>query len=349
MVSTALIVPFDPYDPANPTNASQLPLRLASLAAVTRAAGHRCEVIDGVGRAYGHRYRYGELFHLHGMEFADAIAAIPEDVEVVGVSMMFSQTLPPFRAFIAELREQRPDAWIILGGEGVSGLADLLLDTCPVDAIVLGQGEGPWSEILSARDAGEGLPALPNIATRGRTEIAVRNVRAPNPFSDLAALPFPDWTGFTLDAYWSEGRSHMAGGQTRYLPIAASRGCPFKCKFCTAATTWSMQRYRPAAAVVAEMVAMKERWGIEHFSFADLSLTTDIKWFKTFLNELEAADLGIAWAVPPGVRAQRLDRETLAQAQRTGLIHLQIAPETGSPRVAKWVDKRLTIRRRHLC
>lgn len=343
MVSTALIVPFDPYDPANPTNASQLPLRLACLAAVTRQAGHTCEVIDGVGRRYGHRWRFGELWNLHGMEIEEAIDAIPEGTDVIGVSMMFSQTLPPFRDFIAALRKRFPNSWIVLGGEGVSGVADRLLETCPVDAIVLGQGEGPWSEILRARDEGQALPALPNVATRQHAELDARDVRAPDAFADLAALPLPDWTGFAMESYWSEGRSHMAGGQTRYLPIAASRGCPFKCKFCTAATTWSTQRYRPTSAVVAEMVEMKRTWGVDHFSFADLSLTTDIKWFKRFLTELDGANLGITWTVPPGVRAQRLDRETLALAQRTGLIHLQIAPETGSPRVAKWVDKRLTI------
>ena len=84
----------------------------------------------------------------------------------------------------------------------------------------------------------------------------------------------------------------------------------------------------------------QEALGIEFFSFNDLSITTRIAWFEEFVDALIEADLGTHWAVPAGIRAQRLSYDLLVRAKRSGMTHLQIAPETGSAKVLEWIDKR---------
>lgn len=112
MAHVTLLVPFDPIGKLNPSNASELPLRLAYLAATTRALGHRVTVIDGVGEGFGHRWDHGEGFHLHGLAIPALVARVPEGTDVVGVSMMFSQTWPPVRALLRALRRRLPRARI---------------------------------------------------------------------------------------------------------------------------------------------------------------------------------------------------------------------------------------------
>ncbi len=343
MAHVALIVPFDPIQLANPSNATQPPLRLACLAATTRALGHEVTVIDGVGERLGQTWHWGLGIWLEGLRVHELVPRVPLDVQVVGLSMMFTQTYPAVREVIRGLRERLPDATIVLGGEGVTGIADVVLREVPVDAVIVGEGEGPWIRLLAALDAGQPLSAIPNVVTPGVSYEQARAMRDTGGVEHLDQLPWPDWDGIPLEKYFTQQKIHSATSTSRALPIVASRGCPFKCMFCTAPSTWGNQRYRSPSDVVAEMASHIQERGIEFFSFNDLSMTTKLSWFSDFLDELLAADLGTSWAVPAGVRAQKLSYDLLLRAKRSGMTHLQIAPETGSPRVLEWNDKRFDL------
>jgi anaerobic magnesium-protoporphyrin IX monomethyl ester cyclase len=344
MGHVALIVPFDPSHPANPSNATQPPLRLACMSATTRALGHKVTVIDGVGEGFGQTWHWGLGIHLHGLKPDEVVARVPLDVDVIGVSMMFTQTYPPIREVIRGLRKRVPDAAIIMGGEGVTGIADEVVREVPVDAVVVGEGEGPWIRMLAALEAGESLNNIPNVVTAAVPYHAAREMKDKGGVDHLDQLPWPDWDGIPLETYFTQQKIHSATSMARALPIMASRGCPFKCKFCTAPSTWGSQRYRSPEDVVAEMAARIKEHRIEFFTFNDLSMTTKISWFSDFLDELIRADLNTQWAVPAGIRAQKLSFDLLDRAKRSGMTHLQIAPETGSVRVLDWIDKRFDLK-----
>jgi len=340
MAEVAILVPFDPVHLANPSNATQPPLRLACLAATTRALGHRVTAIDGVGRGLGQRWTFGRRFHLHGLRIPELVAAVPAGADVIGVSMMFTQTYPPVRELLRQLRASHPRAAILLGGEGVTGIADVIVRETPVDGVIVGEGEGPWIRCLGALEAGESIGGIPNVVTSTVPYADARAQRDDGGIDHLDRLPRPDWSDVPLDRYWKQQKIHAATAWSRYLPMAASRGCPFQCRFCTAPATWGSQRYRSAEDVVDEMRGHVRDLGIEFFSFNDLSMTTKMSWFDGYVDHLIDADLGAHWAVPAGIRASRLSRDLLQRAKRSGMSHLQIAPETGSSRVLAWIDKR---------
>ena len=344
MGHVALVVPFDPIHPANPSNATQPPLRLACLSATTRALGHKVTVLDGVGEGFGRQWHWGLGIHLHGLSIDEVVARVPEDVDVIGLSMMFTQTYPPIREVIRGLRRRLPGVAIIMGGEGVTGIADRVVHEVPVDAVVVGEGEGPWIRILAALESGESLNNIPNVVTCDVPYHDARAMKDTGGVDHLDQLPWPDWDGVPLETYFTQQKIHSATSAARALPMMASRGCPFKCKFCTAPSTWGNQRYRSPEDVVAEMAARIRDNRIEFFSFNDLSMTTKITWFSDFLDELIRADLGTQWAVPAGIRAQKLSYDLLDRAKRSGMTHLQIAPETGSMRVLDWIDKRFDLK-----
>jgi len=346
MANVTLIVPFDPSPAGNPSNLSQPPLRLAYLSAVTKARGHRVTVVDGVGEGYGNMWIYGDVFPMFGLTIPELVARAPLDTDVVGLSLMFTQTYPAVRELLRELRVRLPSATFVIGGEGVSGLSELVLAETSADAIVVGEGEWAWVEILDALAAGRALSGIPNVVTRGHGECETRGpVKGGMAMSaEVDALPFPDWEDIPLTAYWSRRMSHGATPADRYLPIIASRGCPYKCVFCTAPTTWRSQRYRSPENIVAEMRQYRERFGIEYFTFNDLSMSTNIRWFEAFIDCLLEANLGVQWAVPAGVRCtERITPELMKKARAAGLIYLQVAPETGSKPVLEWLDKRFSL------
>lgn len=344
MLRIALVVPFDPIMPSNPSFATQPPLRLAYLAAVTRQLGHQTTVIDGVGLGYEQRWPFGSGFVLNGLTFDQIIDRIPQDVDVVGVSMLFTQTYPPIKALIGRIKNNCPQALTVLGGEGVSGIADFMIQDCDVDAIVVGEGENAWAQILERTSTGQPIDSLFSVVLKNSQERPVHDrIRQAGPYDDLDALPFPDWSDIPLERYWKHREGAAASSHGVYLPVAASRGCPYKCRFCTASTTWGRQRYRSAENVIAELKTLVQRYGIRSVTFNDLSISTDRTWFQDFVEKMLESELDLEWNVPTGIRAYGLRRDLLQKAADSGLNYVQIAPETGSPKVMEWLKKKLPL------
>jgi len=333
------MVPFDPDAGSDVTSRSLPPLRLAYLAATCRKAGHRVTVIDGVGLGLESRWSWSPDFPVRGLTFGELIAAIPSDVTVLGISMMFSRIYPVVRELVRRIRAARPHLVIVLGGEGCTSLGEFILSETPADAVVTGEGELPIVRLLARVDDGAGIDGIPNVVTRAAALVDAKDNRT----LSIDEIPAPDWDGIPLDAYWEDGRPPGAAVSPRYLPFMASRGCPFGCKFCTAPSTWGYQRYGSIETAINQLREQRDRYGVDYFIFNDLSITTNIKWFEAFVDSFIAADLSIRWAVPAGVRAQRLSAELLRKCKQSGLVFLQISPETGSERVISWLEKAMSL------
>jgi radical SAM superfamily enzyme YgiQ (UPF0313 family) len=115
-----------------------------------------------------------------------------------------------------------PSIHVTMGGVHAGAMARAILETVPVvDSIVIGEGEGSYSDLLRALDAGEGSAPPEGVLWRGSDgaiegqEIG-RAVRA----SDVPVL--------TLDPalLWPENRGRYVG-----LPFMRGR-CPKPCTFC---------------------------------------------------------------------------------------------------------------------
>jgi anaerobic magnesium-protoporphyrin IX monomethyl ester cyclase len=338
-----LMTAFDPYSPTNPSHVIQPPLGLACMVAFTRSLGHYVDVIDGVGLAQHQTWSFTPKFHYRGLTVDQLLALVPEDVDLVGVSVMYTYCYPGVRSFVQRLKAKRPNLTVVLGGEGFSGIARTVIDESHADAIVIGEGEVPFREILARIDTGTGFDDIPNVITPSNVrEILVK----PSATAEKSPgrLPAPDWNGIPLEDYWNNHNAHgPISHRERYLPLTASRGCAFRCKFCTAPSTWGFQRYRPAEDVIDEVREMRDRYGLKAILFNDLSISTDLRWFEDFIDKFAAAELGLLWQIPSGIRAHKLTVELLSTAKRAGMTHLQLSPETGSERVMDWIEKRFSL------
>lgn len=343
MARVTLMVPFDPLMGASVGNNTMPPLRLALLAGTCRAAGHETTVIDGVGLGFERRYTWGDGFHLEGLGFAELIERIPAGTGVLGLSMMFSQSYPPVRALLREIRRRRPELTIVAGGEGMTGIADLAVAESGLDAVVVGEGEGPFLDLVDAVERCDGLGALANVVTRERRAADVVDPRDKGRFPDPDAIAPADWRDVPLARYWEGDRVHGVNVTGRFVPMIATRGCPYKCRFCTAPGTWGMQRYLSHENVVRQIERHRAEHDVEHIVFTDLSLTTSQRWFEGFVDHLLTLSPRIKWSVPSGIRAERLSADLLRRAKESGLVYLQISPETGSEEVMSWVDKRMRV------
>jgi len=133
-------------------------------------------------------------------------------------------------ALIRQLNPVCPNVRFVIGGPEVSFEAkEFLLEHPEVDALVIGEGEKPFLELLQTWQDGHDLLHVPGIAwTKGR-EIMVN----PSPVKPLSLndLPFPyaedeDFTG-------------------RLVYVETTRGCPFNCQYCLSSTFQGVRFLEP--------------------------------------------------------------------------------------------------------
>jgi radical SAM superfamily enzyme YgiQ (UPF0313 family) len=156
------------------------------------------------------------------------------------------------------LKVARPEVMVLLGGPSAGPVAEEILGEHPsVDAIARGEGEGSFVALLEAVLHDQPLSSVPGLIWRDVTGQVVSS-SASAPTVDLAKLPSPYLTG-VLEP---EGRS---------LLLETSRGCRYRCRFCSWAGGLGRLRYRPIQSVAADLAWAAER-GISSVKLADTAI-----------------------------------------------------------------------------
>lgn len=322
------------------------PIGLAYIAAVLRELGHRVQVIDASGEAIDRHEDFdtpvGRLRRV-GLGPDEVVARVVPDVQLIGITHMFLHEWPQVRTLATALRERFPHAFIVLGGENATAFSSWIFEECEaVDACVLGEGEATVAEVAACLAAGEPLDDIDGIALRQPGAPAVSRGLRPR-LRKLAEIPRPAWDLFPLDQYWRYA-DFFGIHRGRSMPMLATRGCPYKCSFCSAPQMWTT-RYlvRDPEDVVDEIQDYVERYQIDSVNFVDLTAVTKRQWTLDFCDALERRQLGIEWQVPVGTRVEALDDEVLQRLYDTGCRYVTFAPESGSKRMLEIYDKRVDV------
>ncbi|AET70852.1 Fe-S oxidoreductase [Desulfosporosinus orientis DSM 765] len=140
--------------------------------------------------------------------------------DIIGFSC-YIWNLKETLALVRQLRPVCPEVRFVIGGPEVSFEAEeFLLDHPEVDALVMGEGEKSFLELLQTWQEGHDPSQVPGLAWRFDGQIIV-NPPSPKALS-LNDLPFPygeeeDFTG-------------------RLVYVETTRGCPFNCQYCLSST-----------------------------------------------------------------------------------------------------------------
>lgn len=304
------------------------PIGLAYLASSLVQAGHDVAAIDAFGEAPFKRTPINSRVSLAGLTIPEILERIPRDVDVVGVSAMFTQEWPTTSLLIDEIANLPSRPLIVVGGEHVTALPKYCLETSKTNICVLGEGEESLLEILK----GFGKAIVGTVTREG-------NHGSRNRIRDIDSIPAPAWDFFPLKNYFD---NHICMGSYRgkSLPIIATRGCPFKCTFCSNPTMWT-QRWiaRSPELVLAEIKQGISQYGAENFEFYDLTAVVRKDWTVQFCKLLIESKLNIAWQFPAGTRSEAIDEEVVDLLYQSGCKNLTYAPESGSNRVLKLIKK----------
>ncbi len=359
------------------------PIGLAYLAAGLEQAGHRVAIIDALGEAPLQRV---ETCHpqlrAHGLTIAQVVERIDPATDLIGVSAMFSQEWPNTEQLIRAIRARFAQTPIVVGGEHATAAWDHVLSTCPaVDLCAIGEGEETIVELaeLAGRGvAGTNVTQLAESHSRdgvcgkgfshqlkviapqscGETVlhasvagIAYRGADGPvcsprrERIRELDQMPRPAWHLTPIETYLAHGFGHGVN-RGRSMPMLATRGCPYRCAFCSNPQMWTT-RYvaREPARVVDEIEDYIARYGAQNIDFYDLTAILRREWILEFCRELDRRHIHITYQLPSGTRSEALDAETLAWLYRTGCRNITYAPESGSRRTLERIRKQVKLPR----
>lgn len=326
---------------SNPVSTVAMPpIGLAYVAGSLEAAGHDVTVVDSVGSAPREFFSFGRM-RVRGLGVNEIVARVPSDAGFIGVSLLFSSYWPLVRELIRALRTRFPRTPLVLGGEHGTGMPKLSLQQTPLDVVVLGEGEETAIELARVFEQGGDLASVSGIAYRLAGEIVVNPRR--NRRRGVDDIPLPAWHLFDIEAYIATNQPHGAP-QGRFMPMLATRGCPFQCTFCTSPQMWTqLWLPRNPVLVVDEIELYQAKYGAVDFQFEDLTAIVRKDWIVKFCDEILRRGLKITFQLPSGTRSEAIDAECAQKLKAAGCHEFAFAPESGDPRILKAIKKQVDL------
>jgi radical SAM superfamily enzyme YgiQ (UPF0313 family) len=334
------------------------PLGLAQMAGCLKAAGHEVRVWDLNIRLWSNRLPQYESMWLWEQShfwnqpsvvdrfFADNRSLIENEIQdllssdsgIVGFSIYGGSCLTALK-IAAEIKKADPGRTIVFGGQYFF-LGDtarrLLEESACVDAVVRGSGETVFPQLAEDLSRG-GLRPRPGLLFRAPEGI-VDGGPSTMP-KNLYDLPFADFTGFPMELYSDKTR----------IPIAASRGCIWACRFCSTREFWEGYSYMSGERIFAEVRHQKSLFpGRAHFEFYDItangrpeSLATFSELAKDFIVP-HLAEKNFKWKINAVLRPE-MTAGLLKLMYEGGCQDVIYGVESGSPAVLKRMNKHFNL------
>ena len=246
---------------------------------------------------------------------------------LVGFSICFSQLLPSL--YMAKLiKEKQPTLPVVFGGSSCSGEVgrSLLKEYKQLDYIIDGEGEERLLTLCQVLD-GKNIALADGILNRTSQKDTTKKIEP----LDIASLPLPDYS-----SYFKEIKHTFPSHPfIPLLPIEFSRGCWWnKCAFCNLNIQWPNYRYKSAARMVTEVMALSQEYESLHFTFTDNALPP--READQFFSEIAQKDVDFNFFAEIRV-TNKLER--LQQYHKGGLTTVQVGIEALSTSLLNKMNK----------
>ncbi len=211
-----------------------------------------------------------------------------EEVDMVGLTAM---TMHATRAYEIADRFRERGITVVMGGLHASSLPHEAKEH--VDAVVIGEAEHVWGDLLSDFQNGQLKPFYKS-----------------DHFCSLKNQPHPRLDLLNKDLYWTVNC------------VQATRGCPFSCDFCSVAQFFGdTYRYRPVDDVVEEIKSLPPGY----CAFVDDNIMGKPSYAKELFQKL--TPLKRTWTSQGSINMAK-DPALLKMAVKSGCYALFVGIET---------------------
>ncbi len=264
-------------------------------------------------------------------EFKDELLQLSDKVKAVGISTTFIVDWDDLRNVALFIRKYLPEIKIIVGGPLAFLLRSLeerdrinilsSLSGC-VDYVIIEQnGEITLKHILNAVIKKNGVANIPNIAVINDGEVTVNKYEEELGTFEENVI---HWDEMDLPEY------------VNTVPIETSRGCPFKCNFCSY-TQFHRYKLKPLDVLRKELISLKKCNNIKYISFVDGSLNAIPERIESICKILIEEKINIKWHFMGNVKGLSAKQAALMAA--SGCEIANIGVESGSDFIRRKMNK----------
>ncbi|MBA7503192.1 Anaerobic magnesium-protoporphyrin IX monomethyl ester cyclase [subsurface metagenome] len=222
---------------------------------------------------------------------------------------------------------------LILGGPHVNIYPEETISNSEIDFLVLGEGEYVFPDLINALSQRKDLSKIRGIVYKRNKEII--NTGKREFITNLDAVPFPAYHLVPYQKYYS-----VLEKRTPITTMMTSRGCPFKCIFCTRPQLGKIFRYRSAENVVDEMEQCA-RIGIKEIFLYDDTFTINKQRVIDICNEILRRNLKIMWDIRS--RVDTVDEKILKKLKLAGCERIHFGVEAGTQGILNILRKGITL------
>jgi len=216
----------------------------------------------------------------------------------------------------------------VLTGSHGSLTPDWIFKKCKVDIIVRGESELTVLDVVNGKNP-------KGISYRKNNKI-IHNLDA-NRIQDLDAL-FPAYDLLPMDKY-----SYSFFDLPKPFSIMlTSRGCPFKCIFCSKAMAKDQYIVRSFENVIKEIKHLVDNFKIRSIFFQDWEFTIDKKRVENICDSILKEKIKILWGC--NARANDLSDKLVRKMKKSGCVRINIGFESGSQEILNKINKRINIK-----
>jgi anaerobic magnesium-protoporphyrin IX monomethyl ester cyclase len=295
------------------------PLGLAYLAAVLEKEEIEVKIVDCNASKLSWLDLESEIKKTH-----------PDVIGVTAITPFFYETL-----HVAKLAKGIDEGvTTVVGGPHVTFMVEeTFYHHSEIDVIVRGEGEQTFLDLIKCLEKDGNLSEVDGIAFRRNDEIVQTNPQTPINVNDL---PFPAYHLLPMEKYYFT----ILG---KFATILSSRGCPYKCTFCSEWRFWRHYRTREPKSIVDEMELLHKRYGRDSIWFGDDCFNVNHNHIQGICDEIIERDLNISWFYQG--RADFLIRykDLLPEMRKAGNLMVQIGVETSKNEEMRLFRKGLTI------
>lgn len=275
-----------------------------------------------------------EIFdqRLHPLHWRDRLdEALAREPLLVGFTAMIGPSVGNSLDLARHVRRRRPQVPLVWGGTQPSLVPAQALADPAVDFVVEGEGEQTVLELARALAAGREPAGIRGLHRRRGDGVEYGGRR---PFLDPQDLPPLPYELIDMGRY---ERRYRGGG---WISLETSRGCPSACGFCYGQVVHrGCWRPQPAEAVVAQIEAIVDRFGLRQFYLVDDNFFADLDRVDAIARAI--TPLGIRW-INHGLSmtsARRITNAQLDLYRRSGLLELSTGAESGSRSILASMSK----------
>lgn len=221
------------------------------------------------------------------------------------------------------LKKQKQDLPIIIGGVMASLNPTDTVNLSNCDYVVRGEGEQTLLELINSIKNFSNKQNIEGISYKLNNKIVHNKNRT---LLNIEKLPIPKYSLISKNLK-----------NSNLVWLTASRGCAYKCKFCSGNTIWKYQRRKSINTIYKQLYILKTKYNIKDFVFADDCLTLNKQWLLELCKKIKPLKMSFGCLA----RIDTIDNDISVALKQAGCKHIYHGIESGSPEVRELLDKQV--------